>query len=177
MQVHQKSFVPSLMSNFMVLDLEAGGGGWDSSRSHVLYKDLCWCQIAAWRLLFYCSPPGFPLKSAARVAGDQCRNSSYTGCCVPGASSLLSTTSNTESNDISGEEVGELSWASAPLCLERAHVNAESTLPVLLLASVQCAHRRRDEGTNNPGQMCNHTAWVSSGWCWDVVMHAVWEQI
>lgn len=36
MQVHRERFVPSLMSNFMVLELEAGGGGWDSSRSSVL---------------------------------------------------------------------------------------------------------------------------------------------
>lgn len=43
MQVHPESFVPSLMSNFMVLKLEAGGGGW----SHVLYKELWRCQIAA----------------------------------------------------------------------------------------------------------------------------------
>lgn len=118
MQVHRKSFVPSLMSNFMLLELETGGGGWDSSRCHVLYKELCWCQITAWWIFFYCSPPGLPLKSAARVAGDQCRNSSYTGCCIPGASSLLGTTSNMENNDISGEEVGELSWVSALLCGE-----------------------------------------------------------
>lgn len=41
MQVHRECFVPSLMSNFMVSELEAGGGGWDSSRSHVFYKELC----------------------------------------------------------------------------------------------------------------------------------------
>ncbi|KAI1235228.1 hypothetical protein IHE44_0002868 [Lamprotornis superbus] len=69
------------MSNFMVLELEAEEGGWDSSR-------------------------GFPLKSSARVAGDQCRNSSDMGFCIPRASSLLGSTSNMENNDISGEEVG-----------------------------------------------------------------------
>lgn len=60
----------------------------------------------------------------------------------------------------------ERRWGSSAGCqlrsVERAHVNAESALPVLLLASVQCAHRRRDEGTNNPGQMCNHIALASS---------------
>lgn len=41
MQVHRKSFVPNLMSNFMVLELEAGEGGWDSSHSSVLSEELC----------------------------------------------------------------------------------------------------------------------------------------
>lgn len=73
-------------------------------------------------------PPGFPLKSAAGVAGAQRRNSSYIGCCVPGASSLLGTTSNMENNDISGEEVAELSWVSAPLCSWREHACVQKTL-------------------------------------------------
>lgn len=38
-QVHRERFVPSLMSNFMVLELEAGGGDWGSSRSCVFYKE------------------------------------------------------------------------------------------------------------------------------------------
>lgn len=41
MQVHRECFVPSLMSNFTVLELETGGGGWDSSWSRVFYQELC----------------------------------------------------------------------------------------------------------------------------------------
>lgn len=78
--------------------------------------------------------------------------SSDTGCCAPRASSLLGTTNNMENNDISGEKVGELSWALA-LFMERVLLLAESTLTVLSLVSVQCTHRRRIERTNNTGQI------------------------
>lgn len=149
MQVHRERFVPSLMSNFMVLELEAGGGGWDSSWSHAFYQELGWCQIVAWWFLLYCSPPGFPLKSSAGVVGDQCRNSSDMGFCIPTASSLLGSTSNMENNDISGEEVGELSWASAPLGVWREHTWMQKA-HCLSCLWLQCSGGMREQTT--PGR-------------------------
>lgn len=61
MQVHRERFVPSLMSNFMVLELEAGGGGWDSSRSSVLQGALLMsnCSLMIFILL---QPTRLPFK-------------------------------------------------------------------------------------------------------------------
>lgn len=71
------------------------------------------------------------------------------GFCIPRASSLLGATGNMENNDISGEEVGELSWASALLCEESAHVNAESSLCLSCLW-LQCSGGMREQTT--PGR-------------------------
>lgn len=171
MQVHRERFVPSLISNFMVLELEAGGGGWGSSRSLVFYRELCWCHGVAWWFLLYCSPPGFSLKSSAGVAGDHALTwaSAFPGllhCWAQQSTWKIMTPVERRWGSSAGRQLYYACGESTREC--RKH-----TLPILPLASVL----RRDDGTNNPGQMCNHITQVLSRWCWDVVVHVVREQV